>query len=330
MEIIPENLIQQENVPFTNDDDDDDDHYYHHQQYKKGPDRETNVTEIEMQTTLDPLAHDDGNYNVVTKNKPPKAKTTKQKTKIIPKKVIVKKSTPAISRASSSSSSSSSSSLWMIYAALVVILCAYAYLPMSQTPSLNILAYQVLKYISNFSTTSFKKNEIDYTNTPYDLWTSPHNTKSNPIEYTLKEAKKLSRALEIVFKTHLTQNPDIPCLCMHHLHVDRILKKVKDAKIDQLILYQICGVYNKEMDQMYVMANPRISGGGNKTSVYSEKSVACQSKNYINRKRSSQVFIDWIDPQSEDNLYYKFNGFKSACLQLAMDEFKGDAHCLQQ
>ena len=315
MEITPENLIQQEEIPFTDDDGDD--------QLEEGSNRETNAIEIEMQTTLEPLAHE-GNYYTATAEP-----ATTKRTKVAPnthrKKVIVKKSTPLpppplIGRASSSSSS------WLIYVAFVAILCAYAYLPMSQMSPLTTVAYQVFDHLFTCSA-PFLKEETDYTGTPYDLWTTPHNTKSNPIDYTLKEAKQLSRALETVFKTHLKQNPDIPCLCMHHLHVDRILKKVKDANIDQLILYQICGVYNKAMDQMYVMANPRIGGGGNKTSVYSEKSVACQSKKYINKKRSSQVFIDWIDPQSEDNLYYKFNGVTSACLQLAMDEFKGNAHC---
>jgi hypothetical protein len=163
---------------------------------------------------------------------------------------------------------------------------------------------------------------------PYELWSEQHNTTSHAIDYTMEQARSTALVLRASFLQHMQQQPGgkLACMCMHHIHVDR-LQKSKDAP---LIIYQLCGVYNAHEKQLYMMANPRKSGGGSKEPSVElmEHSVSCPKDHWRTVRRHEVLFLDWVDPFTRQGRYRLFSGDESYCMQLALEEMApGNAHC---
>lgn len=166
---------------------------------------------------------------------------------------------------------------------------------------------------------------------PYELWAEQHNTTSHRINCGLDIAKSTARVLRAAFWNHMS-TPDasgIPkCMCMHHLHMDRLPKA--PGQKQAVLLYQLCGVYNPDQDQIYMMANPTKSGSTREADVeLQEHSVSCPRDHWRVVKRHETVFIDWIDPFTERAMYREFTGDAAYCMQLALEEMgvPGNAHC---
>ena len=314
MEISPEDLIVNEETPFSENQTPS---LQSSQNTELTSKTKSTVKEVAMQTELGPIAHE---ANYVQKDT--MANRYKNVPKIKEKQLpVVRKSSGNVKKATKKEQQPSTTSPF-IYLALLALLCGYVYLPLGDhLPAVSI------PFFSNTAVSPFSNtpSPLRYKGTAYELWTTPHNTRSDLIDYRMAEARRLFRVLQTVFADHLRQNTGLACLCMHHLHLDRALPEGKD--ISHLKLYQVCGVKNRRNDQLYMLVNPKLGGGSNATKVYSENSVSCESDQFQSRKRRQQVFIDWIDPETSDMMYYKFKGVDAACLQLALDEFKGDAHC---
>lgn len=129
---------------------------------------------------------------------------------------------------------------------------------------------------------------------------------------TPEELWRVRRALAI----HLSDYPGrYPCLCMHHL---------KDLK--NMNLVRACAVYNPRTLSLEFMINPRLIGwdkGRGVQEIY-EKSISCSYTGTA--KRANTAFIEWENHESITH-YMGFKDQTAYCLQLAMEEFKGNAHC---
>lgn len=162
---------------------------------------------------------------------------------------------------------------------------------------------------------------------PYALWREQHNTTSYAIDYTLERARSTATLLRAVFWQHMRspEGPGLACMCMHHLHVDRLLR----ARDRPLIMYRLCGVYNAQQEQLYMMANPKMSGGSKEPRVeLREHSVSCPENYWRTVRRNEVLFLDWVDPFTQRAQYRRFGGPESYCMQLALEEMApGKAHC---
>jgi len=157
---------------------------------------------------------------------------------------------------------------------------------------------------------------------PYELWGEEHNTTSLPINYRMDAAKSTAIVLRAAFWLHMSANADLNCLCMHHLHMDRLGNRT--------VLYQLCGVYNRQQGQLYMMANPKKGGGSTENAEeVTEHSVSCPEDHWRTVRRQRSFYVDWVDPFTQDPTYRLFTGPESYCLQLAMEEMSapGNAHC---
>jgi len=123
------------------------------------------------------------------------------------------------------------------------------------------------------------------------------------------------------FKKIFTDNPGrYQCLCLHHLQYP----------VDSVKRVQVCAIVNDYSHQMYFMRNPRIAGFNKGSEMYEvmERSISCTDGpgNITARKRFTQVFFEWED-EKEITHYALFRNHDAFCLQLALDEFKGNVHC---
>lgn len=143
----------------------------------------------------------------------------------------------------------------------------------------------------------------------FPLWIEPHTTTSHPLNLREPFAKPLLASLEHSFYTHLAGSSTYACLCMHHL-------RIQPASPGQ---FQVCAVYNRYMDKVHVMTNPRMVGHGNATDLYEEQSIATQAvRNHVPRFRN--VFIEWNDVATGDVLLLQLNGMQAVCMQVALEE----------
>ncbi len=101
-------------------------------------------------------------------------------------------------------------------------------------------------------------------------------------------AMPLLVALEYTFRAYLQESTILVCLCHYHL-------------VMPALPYQVCGVYNHYARQLYLLVNPVIKGRSNDTSV---------------------LFVEWLDPESRQSVYARFNHEQAACLQRVVDEMK--------
>jgi len=102
-----------------------------------------------------------------------------------------------------------------------------------------------------------------------------------------------------------------PCLCQHHLTIPSNVTCVR-----------ICAIYNEH--QFYLLINPRAVGFTKKNAT-TFREYSC-NETYL-RKRLDTVFFEWEDERSITH-YLAFQGRSAACLQLAMEEFRGTRdHC---
>ncbi len=149
----------------------------------------------------------------------------------------------------------------------------------------------------------------------YPLWVAQHDTKSAELDLALPHAKPLVSSLEQSFRLHMEMSTQYACLCMHHLSLPPAVP-----------LAQVCGIYNRPRGELCLMINPSLRGYSNQTDYYGETSVACK-KQKASSKRHRHIFLEWVDPNTRSVLYSKFTGMEAVCMQLALDEIKGDKHC---
>lgn len=147
------------------------------------------------------------------------------------------------------------------------------------------------------------------------LIVGPTSTTSSPISEALfNQGKRILHELRRTYMGYYKLGVQTsPCLCMHHV------------KFPFAQNYQVCVLYNRHADQMFGMINPRQIGGGTQTVNYSGKSVSC-NRPLENTTLSSHVIIQWVQQDNEVR-YLEIGGSSSLCLQMALKEFKGDAHC---
>ena len=206
----------------------------------------------------------------------------------------------------------------LLYLSLLGLMTAYVYVPMSSVDLSWVpdTAYWVFEWGVHPYLVGTRES-VSFSGTGYELWSEQHNTTSVPIDYRMPEAKQVARALEIVFRNHMQQDEGLDCICMHHLRMDRF----------NISMYQLCAVYNRPMQQLYMMANPTIEGHSQEKTTYTENSVSCVSGQWNTVDRHNHIFVNWIDPQTEEHLYYRFSGSVAACMQLSLEEIKGNHHC---
>jgi hypothetical protein len=146
----------------------------------------------------------------------------------------------------------------------------------------------------------------------YPLWTAVHDTRSVPLALdTDLVARPLLASLEHTFRAHFEMSSQFECLCMTHVMVPFFGTERAS--------YQVCGVYNRPVRQLYMLVNPVITGRSNQTDSYIESSVACV-KERRNVARARVVFMEWTDPTTRSGMYARFIGVQAAALQLALDE----------
>ena len=78
------------------------------------------------------------------------------------------------------------------------------------------------------------------------------------------------------------------------------------------------------------MLNPKVVGRSNETDHYTERSISCApslSPAGVTRPRWRTVALEWQDPISGAAHMSRVAGIGAACMQLAIDELSGDAHC---
>ena len=151
----------------------------------------------------------------------------------------------------------------------------------------------------------------------YPLHSVHTDTKSSLFLTESVYAKPILAALEPSFRHHLTSNTQYSCLCMHHLNIG----------VDAQQRLQVCAVYNRAVDQLYLMANPRITGHSKRVDSYIESSISCAVNPPPAHDRYRSIFLEWDTPNGGEEVYARFEGEKAICMQIALDEMKGDAHC---
>ena len=107
-------------------------------------------------------------------------------------------------------------------------------------------------------------------------------------------------------------------LCMHHLMHPRNMTRVR-----------VCTLYNEDMQQFYFMLNLRLTGyDKSPESVVDvrQTSIACAAP--ITRKRSSLVYAEWEDERQHTH-YMAIRGDMAHMIQLYVEEFVGNKHCVQ-
>lgn len=111
-----------------------------------------------------------------------------------------------------------------------------------------------------------------------------------------------------------------PCLCMHHLSLNV-----------STTLVRVCSVYNADMNQFYLLMNPRLIGAlrADMRVPKMETSISCTVPKDRYIQRHTSVFIEWEDEQSKTH-FALFRDANAYCLQLALDEFGGSEgpHCV--
>lgn len=127
----------------------------------------------------------------------------------------------------------------------------------------------------------------------------------------------MARVLAAAFFQHLhrgkKKKSGVPCMCMYHLHGDLAPEAPPEP-----VLWQICGVWNAAQAQLYMLANPRISGGSKAVIEREERSVRTGQTQTV--KRTLAVFVDYTDPETDVGFYRLWQGDAALCLQQAMEE----------
>lgn len=106
-------------------------------------------------------------------------------------------------------------------------------------------------------------------------------------------------------------------LCMHHL------------KLDKVRPYRACSI--KSTTTTYHMVNPHIVQAYGKRLELTENSISCRVPVSTSRRREC-IVAEWMDGGSGQffNVTARFCGAPAVSLQLAMDEFSGNAHCNEE
>ena len=135
---------------------------------------------------------------------------------------------------------------------------------------------------------------------PLTLWLSPHNMKSEILDLNESFVRPLVSQMHTAFGLHLGHGLD--CLCMHHFRTSSISSRV----------YRICGTTQIRGP----LVNPELVGRGNETDYWNQQHVGRCA-------RHRTVWLRWHDVASGQQMYGRFEGAASACMQLAMEEMDG-------
>jgi len=147
------------------------------------------------------------------------------------------------------------------------------------------------------------------------------DTRSEPVCLVAGFDRDIGSAMALALEAHLASSDYFSCLCMHHL-------RYGPAELEGVHRKRICGVYNHGAHQLYLMANPAIVGRGNATTTYREQSVSCDPGRPQIRTRYNDIYVEWLDLRSGgDTHQLRLRGAQAACIQLALEEFEGNAHC---
>jgi hypothetical protein len=149
----------------------------------------------------------------------------------------------------------------------------------------------------------------------FTILTAAHDTRSIDLDLRQNYARPLLASLELSFYTHLSKSSAYACLCMHHMTAEAAVVKPPGQ-------FRICSVYNRYMDRVHLMINPRIVGHGNKTDLYEESYASAPAKRFQNVPRYRHVFIQWSDIETGDDLTLQLNHMQAVCMQVALDEMK--------
>lgn len=132
---------------------------------------------------------------------------------------------------------------------------------------------------------------------PLTLWLTPHNMKSDILDLNESFVRPLVSQMHTAFGLHLGHGFD--CLCMHHFRTSSISSRV----------YQICGTTQIRGP----LVNPELVGRGNETDYWNQQHVGRCA-------RHRTVWLRWHDVATGQQMYGRFDGAVSACMQLAMEE----------
>lgn len=148
----------------------------------------------------------------------------------------------------------------------------------------------------------------------FAILTAAHDTRSIDLDLRQNYARPLLASLESSFYTHLSKSTAYACLCMHHMSAASAAVAKPPGQ------FRICAVYNRYMDRVHLMINPRIVGHGNKTDLYEESYASAPAKRFQNVPRYRHVFIQWSDIETGDDLTLQLNHMQAVCMQVALDE----------
>lgn len=148
----------------------------------------------------------------------------------------------------------------------------------------------------------------------FSILTAAHNTRSIDLDLRQNYARPLLASLESSFYTHLSKSTAYACLCMHHMSAASAAVAKPPGQ------FRICAVFNRYMDRVHLMINPRIVGHGNKTDLYEESYASAPAKRFQNVPRYRHVFIQWSDIETGDDLTLQLNHMQAVCMQVALDE----------
>lgn len=140
----------------------------------------------------------------------------------------------------------------------------------------------------------------------YHIKQGPAVTRASPWTNRTTSVVRLKPILQRLLKKHAQYR----VLCMHHVE-----------EMDHP--YRACMVANGQ--QFYLLLNPEMRGNSVESHLLHQTSISCD-KPYQSH-RYEVVFIEWDDFTTSSRLYARFDGPTAIELQIAMDEFRGDAHC---
>lgn len=90
--------------------------------------------------------------------------------------------------------------------------------------------------------------------------------------------------------------------------------------------YRVCALFNRKAGQIYHLFNPRIIGESSELQRYKEESIACSGPTLHNRHKN--VMLKW-DIAKGNTMYGLFEDQEAVALQLSLDEFSGNSHCME-
>lgn len=91
--------------------------------------------------------------------------------------------------------------------------------------------------------------------------------------------------------------------------------------------YRACMVANRPTKQYYLLLNPQVVGHSQRSVPLHQSSVACTKP--FQSHRYETIFVQWsqTDP-TQPKLYAQFDDATAIELQIALDEFEGNVHCI--